>query len=328
VKFHLRDKTFWADAGQVVAWDQISVPAPAAGASALSQDKVSLIKTGSDWVASANETTVRVDGKSGWLKSFSVAGRELLAAPLRPNFWRVPTDNDRGWKVPENMGAWKNAVSKSELQSLDGVTSAEGARITAAFKLPVASTNANLTYVLHGDGSLSVELQLELVKASPEIPRIGVEFAMPAAYDGIRWFGRGPQETYLDRKTGAAVGLYQATVSDWITPYVRPQENATRTDVRWIEFSDVKGIGLQTQSGSPMLSVSAWPYSMEDLEMTTHNDQLPHRDFITVNLDGWQMGVGGDISWGLPVHKEYRILAKGKYAFSFHLRPLLPSNKH
>ena len=176
--------------------------------------------------------------------------------------------------------------------------------------------------MLHGDGTLQVDLQLELVKTSPELPRIGVTFAIPETYDGIRWFGRGPQETYWDRKTGAAVSLYQTHVADWITPYVRPQENANRTDVRWIEFTDTKGIGLRAESVNPMLAVSAWPYSMEDLETITHNNLLPHRDFITVNLDGWHMGIGGDISWGLPVHKEYRILGKGRFDFSFELRPL------
>jgi beta-galactosidase len=327
VKFHLRDKTLWADAGQVVAWDQISIPAPPAKVVTPSSGKVTLSKNGADWIASANGTTIRVDGQSGWLKSFSVGGSELLAAPLRPNFWRVPTDNDIGWKVPEKMGAWKDAVSKSKLQSLDAATTDDGAHITANFKLPVDSTNASLTYILHGDGTLHVELQLELVKASPELPRIGVTFAMPETYDGIRWFGRGPQETYWDRKTGAAVGLYQTTVSDWITPYVRPQENANRTDVRWIEFANADGIGFHVQAGKPLLGVSAWPYSAEDLETTTHNNLLPRRDFITVNLDGWQMGVGGDISWGLPVHNKYRILSKGKYDFSFDFCPLSSLSK-
>jgi len=325
VKFHLHDKTLWAAAGQVVAWDQISIPAPPAEAPAPKSGNVTLSKEGADWVASANGTTVRVEGQHGWLKSFSVGGRELLAAPLRPNFWRAPTDNDLGWKVPEKMGAWKDAVSQAELQSLDAATIADGVRITTVFKLPAASTNTSLTYVLHGDGTLHVELHLELVKASPEPPRIGVQFALPGACDAIRWFGRGPQETYSDRKTGAAVGLYQAHVADWITPYVRPQENANRTDVRWIEFAGADGTGLQVQCGKPLMGVSAWPYSMEDLETTTHDHQLPHRDFVTVNLDGWQMGVGGDTSWGLPVHNEYRILAKDKYAFSFDLRPLSPS---
>jgi beta-galactosidase len=322
VKFHLRTNTLWAEAGQVVAWDQIPIPAPPSQPAATISGKVDLSKEGMDWMASANGTTVRVDGQHGWLKSFSVAGRELLAGELRPNFWRVPTDNDLGWKVPDKMGAWKDAVSKTELQSLDAVKTEEGARIIAAFKLPVASTNANLTYLLRGDGTLRVELQLELVKDSPELPRIGVQFAIPAAYDAIRWFGRGPQETYCDRKTGAAVGLYQSHIEGWITPYVRPQENANRTDVRWIDFANADGIGLRAQSGNPLLGVSAWPYSADDLAAVTHNYQLPRRDFITVSLDGWQMGVGGDTSWGLPVHKEYRILAKGKYEFSFDLRPL------
>jgi beta-galactosidase len=136
----------------------------------------------------------------------------------------------------------------------------------------------------------------------------------------VQWYGRGPQENYLDRKTGALVGIYRSAVGDWITPYVRPQENGNRTDIRWAEFTnaDKKGL-LQVSSDNRLLAISAWPYSEQDLETATHNDQLPHRDFITVNVDGWQMGVGGDISWGLPVHNEYRLLAKGRYEYAFYL---------
>jgi beta-galactosidase len=328
IRFRLLADTKWAEAGHIVAWDQLPIPAT----TPLMQEpqpqvKVKLSKQGSDWVASAGNTTVRVEGQHGWLTSFEVAGQECLAAPLRPNFWRVPTDNDLGWKTPEQMGAWSNAVAQATLQSLEALSTGEGACINAAFKLPVESTNTSLSYLLRADGSLRVELQMELGKKAPEAPRIGLEFAIPGRYAAIRWFGRGPQESYWDRKTGAAVGLYQASVTDWITPYVRPQENANRTDVRWIEFADATGAGLRVQSTTNLFGVSAWPYSREDLEAATHDQNLPRRNSITVNVDGWQMGIGGDTSWGLPVHDQYRLRTKGRYGFSVELRPLLPTGK-
>jgi beta-galactosidase len=116
------------------------------------------------------------------------------------------------------------------------------------------------------------------------------------------------------------VGLYQSRVSDWITHYIRPQDNANRTDTRWIRFTGADGDGLMVHSEGQPLGVSAWPYSQEDLETATHDYQLPRRDFITVNVDGFQMGVGGDISWGLPIHDVYRIKAKGEYQFAFELQ--------
>jgi len=326
VRFRLKADTLWAKAGFVVAWDQLSIPVPAASRMIAIPGKVNFSQEGMDWVASVNGTRIRVDGNHGWLSSLTFAGQEILFAPLRPNFWRVPTDNDIGWKVPVTMGAWKDAAAKAELQNLDAIETPEGVRIAADLKLPGLSTNLSLSYLLRGDGSVGVALHLEVAKSTPELPRIGVQFAIPAAWSQIRWFGRGPQETYWDRKTGAAVGLYETSVNDWITHYVRPQENANRTDVRWIKFTAAHGSGLEVRSSGRLLGASAWPYSADDLEAATHDYQLAPRNSITVNVDGWQMGIGGDISWGLPVHDQYRLLAKGTYDFSFDLLPV-PSSR-
>jgi beta-galactosidase len=249
-------------------------------------------------------------------------GREYLVSPLRPNFWRAPLDNDMGWKTPEKMGAWKEAGEKAELQKLEPRRDGAETRLTGNFHLPVEATGMQITYALYPDGSLQVSLQLELGKASPELPRIGFQFAVPSAFDHIQWYGRGPQENYWDRKTGAPVGIYSSDVDSWITPYVRPQENANRTDIRWASLTGTDGRGLHILAGQRLLGISAWPYSENDLETATHYFQLPHRDFITVNIDGWQMGVGGDISWGLPVHDKYRMLTKGTYRYSFYLKPM------
>ena len=332
LRFRLAADKPWAKAGQLVAWTQIQVPVSPAVAAEKTAGKVNLTRDGADWVASANGTTVRVDGAHGWLTSFAAAGHEYLVAPLRPNFWRVPTDNDLGWKVPQIMKAWKDAATKAELQTVESALTDHGACITSKWKLPIQETSATLSYWLNTDGSLHVTMQVEVGKDSPEIPRIGVQFAMPSALDRIAWYGRGPQENYRDRKTGAAVGIYQSRINDWITPYVRPQENANRTDVRWIEFRAASGNGLQIKAAPQPFGVSAWPYTQEDLEKATHDYQLPHRNAITVNVDGFQMGVGGDSSWGKPTHEEYRIKAKGHYEFSFDLKAagcsLVPVDTH
>src|SRR5262249_35680268 len=144
-------------------------------------------------------------------------------------------------------------------------------------------------------------------------------FAIPSACDRVRWFGRGPQENYCDRHTAAVVAIWRSSVAEWITPYVRPQENANRTDVRWIEFTGRDGVGLLVKSAGEPFGVSAWPYSADDLAAATNDYELPRRDFITVNIDARQMGVGGDNSWSLPVHPEYRLPADGEYVLSFEL---------
>jgi len=390
VRFHLRSATLWAEAGHVVAWEQISIPAPvflrpwegekvAVGrmkvegetptnlASARPDDLDSptsrggvrrsdagLERVGGDFIATAGRLRVRVDGQTGWLTSLQNGDRELLSAPVRPNFWRVPTDNDNGWKVPKLMGAWKDAVANARLVSLHGINIpspagageggrlvrrslgeggradegrwgetnlADGALIEVAWLLPIGNTRVEASYFIRADASVRLGLTLLPDATAPEPPRVGWQWAVPGSMRQLRWFGRGPQENYWDRKTGAAVGLYQSTVEDWITHYIRPQENANRADVYWIDFADDGRDRLRIQADGSPFGVSAWPYSAADLAAATHDHELPHRDYVTVNVDGWQMGVGGDNSWSLPVHKEYRLRAGCSYSFAIVLKP-------
>ncbi|HTJ78426.1 MAG TPA: glycoside hydrolase family 2 TIM barrel-domain containing protein [Rariglobus sp.] len=329
VKFSLRAKTLWADQGEIVAWDQISIPVPAAAPKKIT-GKALFSKQGTDWIASAGGTTIRVDGQHGWLASWMLARREVLSSPLKPNFWRVLTDNDMGWTplLKQPGGAkwtdWKTAADTAQLQSLEASSTEDGAaRIVATSKLTLGNESCVnvVTYVLRGDGSLRVEMALDLAgnRNISEIPRVGVQFSIPGSLAQIDWYGRGSEENYRDRKTGAVVGLYKATVDDWITHYVRPQDNANRTDVRWIEFTNGQGTGIRVQADPTPFGVTAWPYTQEDLDTAKHDYELPHRNTITVNVDGFQIGVGGDTSWGLPVHDEYRLKNKGKYEFAIDL---------
>ena len=138
------------------------------------------------------------------------------------------------------------------------------------------------------------------------MPRLGVTFTVPKTFDEIAWFGRGPHENYNDRKDGALFGNYVDRVSEWTSPYVRPQENATRSEVRYVRLGSAEGLEFTAPADAAM-SISAWPYSQDDLIETTHDCQLPQRDVLTINIDHQMMGVGGDNSWGQPVHEEYRI---------------------
>jgi beta-galactosidase len=318
IKFRLRSNTLWANAGHIVAWDQLPVKAPLIAKNNPITEKVTFTNDASGWTASVKGASIKIDAKHGWLTSYITKGHENLVAPLKPNFWRVPTDNDIGWNVPKNMGPWKDAVEKGELQNIKQMPG----YLMATIKLPMDSTYVSMIYTLHEDGKVEVNMQLKMGKKAPEIPRIGMTFAITADWNRINWYGRGPQENYRDRKTGYAVGLYQSTVNNWITNYVRPQDNANRTDVRRISFTNARGNGIQIEGVNNVFGVTAWPYTQQDLETTTHDNQLPHRDFTAVNIDGQQMGVGGDISWGLPVHKEYRILAKGMYMFTVELKSM------
>lgn len=304
VRFLLAEDQSWAEAGHLVAWEQLQVPAPSVRPTEMARPAaVPFHRMDGDWKAEAGGASVRVDGRLGLVKSLMLSGREVLTSPLELSFWRVPIDNDNGWKTSKTMGAWQDAASVARLESLSPAPTRGG----LAARLAIPTGSCELTYTLREDGSLRVEMALLPEDNAPESPRVGMRFSMPAAMENILWFGRGPQENYWDRKSGARVDIHQSTVGKWITRYVRPQENANRSDVRWIGFSDDDGIGLRIESEGFSMGVSAWPYSAEDLAAATHDFQLPRRDFITVHLDGAQMGVGGDNSWGLPVHQKYRL---------------------
>ena len=323
VRFRLKQATPWAEVGQVVAWEQLPIPgAVRRTPAAVSGQPVSWQAAGADLTVQTGDLAVRVDGRTGWLVSLQGRGRELLAAPVKPNLWRVPTDNDLGWKVPKLMGVWKEAVANGQLESLRATNVENGVRINARWRLPVGQTSLDASYRITGDGVVELGLTLTPDPKAPELPRVGWQWAIPGPCDQLSWFGRGPQENYWDRKTAAAVGLYHSTVTDWITHYVHPQENANRCDLRWIEFRSAAGRGLRVEAGEAPFGVSAWPYSQEDLANATHDFQLPRREAITVNVDGVQMGVGGDNSWSLPVHPEYRLRAGAAYSFAVRLKVL------
>jgi len=143
-----------------------------------------------------------------------------------------------------------------------------------------------------------------------------MQTSIPKEFNKMTWYGRGPHETMFDRKTGAAIGIYSDSVENLIHPYVKPQENGNRTDVRWVTMTNKEGNGLLISDvGGTNLSVSAYPYSMTDIESATHNHQLPRREFITFNIDYKQQGVG--TFW---FHRKYRLEGNKKYSYAFLLR--------
>jgi beta-galactosidase len=331
IVFKLADDSPWADRGHVVAWDQFRIPfdvpaAPEADTEAVAplamEDSPDAYKiTGSNF-------KLRIGKKSGCIESFEFAGRQLLASPLVPDFWRVPTDNDRGNNMPDRLGAWKRAGLDRTVHKVTAERiSPQVVKIMAKSSLPTGKCDYATTYTVYGGGDVLVEgkltkpVNIEL----PELPRFGMQMTIPERYNTMTWFGRGPHETYWDRKTGAAVGLYSAKVEDQIHVYVRPQENANKTDVRWVAFTDEQGLGLLAV-GIPLLSVSARPFTRRDLEQAEHTFDLPRRNTITVNLDYRQMGVGGDNSWGARTHRQYTLPAVN-YSYSFRLRAYDRSNK-
>ncbi|GAG80912.1 unnamed protein product, partial [marine sediment metagenome] len=174
-------------------------------------------------------------------------------------------------------------------------------------------------YTIYGNGDIFVENQFTPNK---NMFRFGMQMSIPGDFNTMTWYGRGPHESMLDRKTGAAIGIFSGLVENLIHPYVRPQENANRTDVRWVALTNKNGDGLLISDiGGTNLSIGAWPYTMEDLENATHDHELPRRENITLNIDYKQQGVGGDIPALAVLHSEFKLKKDIPYYYSFRLKP-------
>lgn len=328
VRFRLPSSTRWAEAGHTVAWEQMALPydEPSTDPVALSQfDEVTLDSEGRQIEVDGDGFSVAVGRESGALESFVHEGEELVVRPLAPNYWRAETDNDRanGNGMAHLLRAWEGAAEGRSVSSVTAEQVApQAVRIQVDGTLPVGASTFEHEYVVYGNGDVHVQHRVARAgDAPPSIPRVGLQMAVSDAYDEITWYGRGPHENYWDRKTGAAVGQYRQSLSDFVTNYVRPQENANRSDTRWVAFTREDGSGLLAL-GDSLLSVSAWPYSQQDLSEATHTHELPDRDFTTVNLDYKQMGLGGNNSWSekarpMPMYR----LSDSSYTYGFTLRP-------
>ena len=327
VSFALTQATRWAPAGQVVAWDQmpLSIEAPMPAVDTASMPELEVTETGQDTLlVTGPDFTATFGKKSGNLEAYTLDGAPLLTAPLVPNFWRAPISNDRGNGFPKRHQIWENAGPNRHIQEVRWDQPEKcRVQVTAPSQLDPGKAQYTTTYTVFGTGDILIQCDYTPGKSGelPEIPRFGMQCAVPEAFGQVEWFGRGPQENYWDRHTGAAVGLYRATVEGQIFRYVRPQENGNKTGVRWMALRGDNGIGLLA-TGMPLLSTSAWPFTMQDLDQCRHDAELPHRDFITLNLDYKQMGVGGDNSWGEKTHPEYMLPAAQPYSYTFRLTPL------
>ncbi|MBO9713861.1 MAG: DUF4981 domain-containing protein [Sphingomonas sp.] len=309
------------DAGTVIGWEQFELGRePAAETPATSA--VSLSDKSGKLSLAANGAELVIDRKTGLVDRYTAGGRLLLQGGA-PNFYRALTDNDIGTGVEKTHGVWKKA---SEQRHVEGIETHKlvggGAEITVRYLAGDATARFVSRYRMAGDGSVSVEGEFTPLK--PDLPdplRIGLFFTMPASIDTLEWYGRGPQETYQDRKTGAPLGLWRGLIAEQYHDYIRPQESGNKVDVRWMELLHA-GVGGLRVVGTAPLSMNALAFPYDDLSRRPpgtrrSSDIVPH-GAVSLMIDAVQAGVGGDNAWdagGRPL-MQYRIpLTPRRYAF-------------
>lgn len=330
VRFRTREASDLLPAGHEVAWDQFQLRAPAPAVRSLSGRALEVEESEDAVEVVGDGFRVLFDRELGTMAALTVGGVERVAIGPQPNFWRAPTDNDYGNGFPVRSGVWRLA-GRPPKRALEAMTvERQGSRVLVRSRFALRSVGARyeLDHEVFADGTVAVAAGMTGVDGDlPEIPRFGVLMTLPGELDRLAWFGRGPQENYWDRRTGAAVGRYEIAVADAAHPYVRPQETGTRSDTRWAAVTGADGGGVLVV-GLPVVSFSALPYRVSDLdggETKTRRhaaDLVPRRE-VTLAVDHRQMGVGGDDSWGAVPHREYTLWPQD-LEYRFLLKALAP----
>ena len=267
------------------------------------------------------EFETKFDKQSGMLNSFKFKGSELMVRGLLPNFRRAPTDNDIGNGMPKRCQAWFDASEKRSVAGFESSKKEDGSLlVTIRYSFPDDIANETVVYQIFPEGKITVTANIKPLKEKlPEMPRFGFNLQIARDFQQVKWYGRGPWENYWDRNTASFIGIYQSTVDELFTPYIRPQENGYKTDVRWVEFENPNRVVLKI-TGNPAICFSALPYTYDDMkgfkQGGKHLHDLVKQPFVDLNVDYRQMGVGGDDSWGARTHAQYTLPA-GEYGFSF-----------
>ena len=323
----LKEATNALDKEYLVAWEQYSLNDPVFAPFSEQKSPISIEEDKQSFTLFGSAFSISFDKKSGVISEYRYKDVALLSQGISSNFWRIPTDNDRGVSWSYSTDDWLEASLHQELISIDVTNKAlHQISVKTVHSLGDGIGNFTTTYTINGAGELQVEGDLELTRANMNyLPRLGLHFEMPSGFTQLSWFGRGPHENYADRKKSASVGLYQSTTEKQVHDYTRPQETGGKSDTRWMSLVDSKGVGIKIYSNQ-LFHFAALPYEKFDRynpeTLPLHTADVPFKQVTSVKLDYKHMGVGGDNSWGAKPHKEYQIPATD-YQFLFMISPFL-----
>ncbi len=319
VSAHTKEACLWAEAGHEIAFGQIILPSVnttpqrsfAAGMAEIDGNTVK-----------GDGFSVSFDGETGYINSYKIGNTELLQAPAAMNFWRALTDNDKGSRLANRSGCWREAGEKAQLTSREVEAMADGLKVTCRYTLPTEEeSRASLAYEIYSDGEIKVTMTLEPGAMKGEIPLVGMTFITDGEITDMTFYGNGPHENYIDRDASARLGIYRQKVADQMTHYLVPQESGNKTGVRWAEFTRENGSGVRFEALGNM-EVSANPWTPAEIEAADHAYKLPESHKCVIHVNGFQQGVGGDDSWGSRPHINYQLQTNRSYEYSFVISPI------
>ena len=317
------------DKGQVMARQQIvlngyefdKVDAPAN-----TGNKIEVEETNCYVKVSAERMSVTIGKKTGMIDYLDVDGEPMLKfrESMTPEFWRAPTDNDYGASLQKKMRVWKNP--QMNLKSFDKSESKDSVVLTANFEMPEVKAELMLRYRINAAGEVAVTEKMTTDKEAKvaDLFRYGMQLQMPASFSKLEYYGRGPEENYIDRHSSSFIGKYEANVKDEYYPYVRPQESGNHTDIRYFSiFNPATGKGITFEGYAPM-ECSAIPYLVEDLDAGIekehawgqHSGDLVEKGLVQLHIQQRQFGLGCIDSWGSSPMEKYRMHYQNR-SFSF-----------
>ncbi|MBQ8688188.1 MAG: DUF4981 domain-containing protein [Ruminococcus sp.] len=319
----LAEDTLWADKGHAISFVQEVINA-GDGAKCVPAVKKAEIVYGDFSVGVHGENfSMLFDKREGGVGSLIYNGTEYITRAPKISFWRAMTDNDTGAGYPHEMAQWLTAGKCAKQIGFDTKKKQDSLDVTYTFLAPtVPAFEYKVIYTAYFDGRLGVRAEYPGVKGMPDMPVFAMDLKMKRQYDTFTFYGMGPDENYIDRNNGAKLGVYTSNARDNFTKYLSPQECGNRTGVRYVNVYSENGTGLGFTAAETPFEMSVLPYSACELDNALHREELPDPSYTWVRIAAKQMGVGGDDSWGAPVHQEYKIPAETPMTLEFEICPL------
>lgn len=321
VAMELTEDTIWADAGHEICFGQFVKKVTEEEEQTTKKMQVIY---GDVNIGVKGEGFLAMFSKSeGGLASLQYDGTEYITRAPKTSYWRACTDNDRGAKQGFDRSMWLTAGLYQKVIDVKVEELEEQVRITFEYELPtIPKAYSTISYVMSGDGVVHVHLLYKGTEGLPEIPAFGMDFKLKERYHNFEYYGYGPEENYVDRMEGARLGIFEGTAKENLSNYLIPQECGNRVGTRWLKVTDEYGRGLQFTCEEIPFESSVLPYSAYELENALHQEELPKIHYTWVRILAKQMGVGGDDSWGAPVHEQYRIPSDKNLEIAFHVSKL------
>ena len=326
IDFRLKKDYLWAKTGFSVSHEQFAInvgqaASPKIDISSLPGHRVT--RGTDEFTVEGDDFKVRIDQKTATIASYVLDGDTIIKNGGIPNFWRAPTDNDKGFNMEKGHGEWRQAGAKRTVSSAEvKEVSAQETQVTFQIGLPqVGSSRMTMTYTIYGSGDIIVEYSFTPDGSKSYIPNIGTLFTVPGGFERVRYFGRGPDENYIGRNRGSFMGMYGTYADSMTVMYMEIGETGQRTDVKWAALTNDAGKGLLIV-GSPRMEFSAQHYSPEQLSDVKLPWELKRNKDIILRVDLHQMGLGGINSWGAEPLDAYRLFSRNTYSHKFRLAPI------